>query len=106
MSSNLSDGCETRIAFLFPNPTEREYVRVALRETCGRNLPGCERSTTENLDRVRFAVLKLSAGTIEKLDRAIELAQTDFRDLLVAADFATSVDAHLEWDPSERESAT
>ena len=34
---------------------------------------------------------------MEKLHRAVKLAKTDWRDLLVAAGFADSVHAHKHW---------
>lgn len=98
-SGMLSAECQMRLDFLFSDPVEREYVGTILDESCGRNLPGCERSTESNLDRIRFAILKLSEGSLQKFDLAVRLAETDFRDLLVAADFAESVDSYLSWDP-------
>jgi hypothetical protein len=49
---------------------------------------------------VRFAALKLSEGRLDRLEEAIKLAQTDWRDLLVAAGFAHDVEAHLNWLPA------
>jgi hypothetical protein len=46
--------------------------------------------------------LKLSAGNIDKLKAAIELAKTDWRDLLVAAGFADDTTAHKRWIAQER----
>jgi hypothetical protein len=51
---------------------------------------------------VRFAALKLSAGGMDRLRKAIELAKTDWRDLLVAAEFANDVNAHKRWSPLSR----
>jgi hypothetical protein len=39
----------------------------------------------------------LSEGSLGKLCAAVKLAKTDWRDLLVAAGFADSVDAHKNW---------
>ncbi|NKB34306.1 MAG: hypothetical protein GKR91_14540 [Pseudomonadales bacterium] len=57
----------------------------------------------ELAERVRFAVLKLSNGNLAQLERQIEEAAVDFRDILVAAGFAERVDAHLEWLPTEND---
>jgi len=51
------------------------------------------------MERIRFAVLKLSEGNIEKLVQGIELAQTDWRDLLMMAGFGEDVEAHDKWKP-------
>jgi hypothetical protein len=50
------------------------------------------------LERFRFAALKLSAGSIDKLKEAIALAKADWRDLLVSAKFWTA-DSHKSWFP-------
>ena len=51
------------------------------------------------LERVRVAALKVSTGDLAKLRTAIELAQKDWRDLLVAAGFADDLRAHEQWVP-------
>jgi hypothetical protein len=45
--------------------------------------------------------LKLSEGNLDKLNRAVALAKTDWRDLLMAAGFGEDIKAHLAW-PSEQ----
>ncbi|HEV2199940.1 MAG TPA: hypothetical protein VGR73_08965 [Bryobacteraceae bacterium] len=50
-------------------------------------------------ERVRFAALKFSDGELEMLESAVKLAQTDWRDLLVATGFANDVGAHRKWEP-------
>ncbi len=52
------------------------------------------------MERLRFAAIKLSKGELNTLLDAIVLAQTDWRDLLVAAGFANDVHAHQSWLPS------
>jgi len=71
----------------------------ALISDCGDNLPLLSQAGAEDLERVRFAALRLSGGRLDDLAKAIELAQTDWRDLLVAADFADDVQAHTRWAP-------
>jgi hypothetical protein len=51
------------------------------------------------MERVRFAALKLSEGNKDKLLGAAQLAQYDWRDLLVAARFANDAEAHKSWAP-------
>lgn len=50
-------------------------------------------------ERLRFAALRVSGGDLQALDEAIELGNTDWRDLLMAADFGFSTEAHETWVP-------
>ncbi|HEY3738214.1 MAG TPA: hypothetical protein VGL53_00145 [Bryobacteraceae bacterium] len=75
----LSPAVEERVALVFA-PDEREKVRQILIEQCGENVP---RWHMAGMDRMRFAVLKLSEGKVEKLERAISLAKADVRNVLV-----------------------
>jgi len=98
MAMRISPETEKRIALLFP-PNEQELVRAVLSDECGNNLPLCETWNEVQLDRIRFAVLKLSRGKLDQFDRALALAKIDWRDLLVAANFAEDVKAHVSWLP-------
>jgi len=53
------------------------------------------------LERIRFAVLKLSGGSQFALLYALRCAQIDWRDVLAAAGFADSTTAHEAWAPEE-----
>ena len=44
-----------------------------------------EKSTAQSLERIRYAVLKLSHGDLAELRKAVETPQIDWRDVLVAA---------------------
>jgi hypothetical protein len=66
---------------------------------CGNNLPFCESGTPTSLERIRFAVLKLSDGDVTKLVSAVHHAQIDWRDVLVWAGFGNDTSAHLRWWP-------
>ncbi|HXK17899.1 MAG TPA: hypothetical protein VNG33_08855 [Polyangiaceae bacterium] len=55
--------------------------------------------TSSWLDRIRFAAVRFSGGRLSSLQEAVRLAQTDWRDLLVAAGFADDVNAHQKWQP-------
>jgi len=92
----LSRDTRERIALLFE---DEAAVYDALENECADNLPFQGDATPESLERIRFAVLKLSGGTLAGLADAIRLAKTDWRDLLVAADFAEDLRAHLAWKP-------
>jgi hypothetical protein len=66
-------------------------------EECGNNLPSLEKLNQFQLERFRFAALKLSNGSLERLREAITLAKADWRDLLMGAGFGEDVHAHGRW---------
>jgi hypothetical protein len=68
-----------------------------LAEECGTNLPFCDTLDAAGLERIRFAVLMLSEGDLEKLRATIDRASADWRDVLVAAGFGYSLTAHEQW---------
>ena len=94
----LSPETERRLALLFHGDDARTAATLLLHE-CGNNLPFCEKSDSIQLERIRFAALKLSAGNLDNLREAIALAKTDWRDLLMSAGFGTDVNAHKHWIP-------
>lgn len=51
------------------------------------------------LERICFAVLKLSNGNLNELKEWIDVARQDFRDVLMAAGFARDIEAHRSWFP-------
>jgi len=84
---------------LFPE-AQHDVVCDVLARECGTNLPFCEACTGEQLERVRFAVLKLSGGDLDKLRRTVHDAQRDWRDVLMAAGFGHVLEAHRQWADS------
>jgi hypothetical protein len=78
-------------------PEHWASAKALLQMRCGSGLPLMGQATPEQLDRLRFAVLKLSQGSMSELSRAVELANIDWRDVLVAAGFANSLSAHRVW---------
>lgn len=68
-----------------------------LLEECGTNLPFCDGQDAVGLERVRFAVLMLSAGDLDKLREVVEHAKQDWRDVLVWAGFGYSLTEHDRW---------
>ncbi len=80
-------------------PGDRADAEIVLARDCARNLPFFDDATPESLERVRFAALKLSEGKLDKLREAVGVAQVDWRDVLVAAGFGDSINAHMEWWP-------
>lgn len=100
LTSKLSNATEHRLAATFESG-DRALLSTLLIEDCGNNLPFLENNDSQGLERVRFAVLKLSAGDLNALQRAIDLAKQDWRDLLVTAGFGDNPKAHESWWPSE-----
>lgn len=95
----LTEAVLARLEASFPADLRAEVKDLLVHE-CGRNLPYCGEPGKDLLiERIRIGVLRVSAGNMEDLLRAIELAQVDWRDLLVAAGFGESTEAHLEWWP-------
>jgi hypothetical protein len=95
----LSEPTRVRLEVLF-RVEDREVAKAMLVTECGSNLPFCERATAPQLERLRFAALKLSGGNLERLREAVELAKIDWRDLLMAAGFGNNVRAHERWMPA------
>ncbi len=85
----LTSGLTQRIAMMFA-PDEIELVSSLLTEGCSSKLT----RFPVLLDRIRYAVLKLSGGNLDELRKAIRIAQRDWRDALVWAGFGQSLDAH------------
>lgn len=95
----LSPETQRRVDLLFP-ATQRALASTLLVEHCGHNLPFNEHCDEYAMERIRFAVLKLSAGDLTQLQAAIEDAKVDTRDVLVAAGFGSSVQIHQDWLPN------
>jgi hypothetical protein len=81
---------------MFP-PEHHEEAAQFLASECGNNLPFLENADELGLERVHFAVLKLSNGNLSGLLRAIEDAQKDWRDTLMGAGFGYDVIEHNRW---------
>ena len=94
MSAELSAGLRQRIAMMFA-PDEIDLVTSLLTDECGPKLT----RYPVLLDRIRYAVLKLSGGDLAELRKAIRIAQQDWRNALVWAGFGQSLNAHEEWWP-------
>jgi hypothetical protein len=93
----LSQPTEDRIALLF-GADDQELVRAMLLDECGYNLVFYKNSEQE-VERIRFAVLKLSEGSIDKLKAAVDAAKSDWRDVLLWAGFGEDPGAHKLWRP-------
>lgn len=96
MTPPLSPVTERLVYQLF-RPAEREQGTLFLEEECGNRLPFCKEYDEFEMERIRFAALKLAEGDLKKLREAIELAKVDWRDVLVAAGFGEDVHLHKRW---------
>ena len=97
----LSTETRQRLEVLFSREEQAAAAKLLI-ERCGDDLPLTSRAQSDFWDRIRFAVLKLSAGDLKKLEREVEGANRDWRDTLVAAGFGESVTAHRSWFPTRR----
>lgn len=91
-----------RVRLLFRPEDRAEACRLLLVE-CGNNLTFLEQATSSELDRFRYAALRLSGGNLTNLRRAISVAQVDWRDLLMAAGFGDDIHIHRRWLPGREE---
>jgi hypothetical protein len=80
-SSRVSLETDRHIALLFP-PEERDWSEY------GNDLPFLDKLDDVQLERFRFAVLKLGQTSLTKLDRAAAFVKQDWRGLLIAAGLA------------------
>ncbi len=74
-------------------------VDERLRSECGDNLPFVESHHAELAQRIRFAVLKLSGGDLDRFECELREAAIDWRDTLMAAGFGDDIKAHRLWKP-------
>ena len=100
----ISEETERRIALLFA-PQDQQIVLTVLRDECGTNLPGLYNPEHGDIERIRFAVLKLSNGRLDKLEKAVEAAKIDWRDVLYWAGFGRP-GKHKSWLPRSRTEPT
>lgn len=92
----LSKRTERLVACLFA-PEVREGVRHRLERECGAEALGIADASAEGLERIRFAVLRVSSERPRGLEGAFALARIDWRDLLMEADFGHDLRAHDAW---------
>lgn len=64
---------------------QHEEVIQLLDRSCGRTLPFFRDATAEKLEHLRLCALKVGAGDLAQLRQAVELANRDWRDLIMAA---------------------
>jgi len=75
-----------KVRQLFPPDQQSEAISL-LEKECGHNLPFSEGDSAQDLERVRLAVIKLTGGSLAELQRQIDIARVDWRDVLSAAEY-------------------
>jgi hypothetical protein len=78
-----------------PEVTEKDVIRIVQRDFPTRQLDDVMSILNEygtkdwqrGLDRVRLAVLKLAGGDFQALRREIDVAKSDYRDVLAYAEY-------------------
>ena len=79
------------------SPKQTDEATRWLEDECGVNIPFCADHDEYQMERIRFAAIKLSEGNIKKLLSAIDEARMDWRDLFMAAGFGYDIEAHEKW---------
>src|SRR5690348_1397918 len=92
----ITSDTERLVRTLFPRDQQSSVIAL-LQTECGAGVHFGPNPTPESMERLRFAVLKLSEGSMEKFARALQVANVDWRDTLVAAGFAHDVLIHRRW---------
>ncbi|RYX89388.1 MAG: hypothetical protein EOO28_33160 [Comamonadaceae bacterium] len=95
MRNELTARTEALISQLFA-PEEQRHVRAMLSAECNQDALGCAGWTESDMERIWFAILKL-ASEGQEIKAVARLARTDWRDVLVQAQFATDLNAHEKW---------
>jgi gluconokinase len=95
----LSARTRELVQFLF-KPEEQEIAGKMLAEECGQNLPFMKDTDEFQLERIRWAALRIGFGDMDETRKAIDLAKRDWRDVLMWAGFGNDLTAHEEWAES------
>ncbi len=87
-----------RLVNRFFAESDRYEVLELLKSECGNTLPLVFAEELNNgNERIRFAAIKISEGRLDELYYAVDLAQKDWKDLLVFAGFGDDTEAHEAW---------
>ena len=96
MPPELSPLTQQLVEKLFEPGSQAAACRLLVDE-CGHNLPFCKEQDAQQMERIRFAALRLGRGSLEDLSKAIHYAKSDWRDVLVWAGFGERLAAHQAW---------
>lgn len=92
----LSERTHCLISTLF-SKSDGVIISDMLYRSVSGNIPFCDNSTPEDMERIRFAILKLTIASPLNLAVGICMAQSDWRDLLMSAGFGNDAAQHLTW---------
>jgi hypothetical protein len=92
----LSERTRTLIATLFSH-TDGVVVSDLLYRAVSGNIPFCSNSSPEDMERIRFAIIKMTKQSPLNLAVGIYMAQSDWRDLLMWAGFGNNSAEHMTW---------
>jgi hypothetical protein len=98
--AGLTDGTRQRLEMVFV-PELRKQAEEILLKQFGTKMPGYKDASALEIERVRFAALKLSEGSLAKLREQLDVVSVNPHDLLVKAEFLDIGD-HLDWWPDAR----
>lgn len=83
---SLTDTVRRKVLQSFPAEQTAEVTRVLERE-CANNLPLSDIETSEGIERIRLAVLKVANGNQAEFRKQIDAAKSEWRDVINAAEY-------------------
>jgi hypothetical protein len=95
----LTEPTWLRIHAMFPE-SQQQAVATRLEDQFADERFLRSDATPQNSERILFAILRYSRGTMSGLEAAIAMAHQDWRDLLMASGFGEDVTAHTRWFPT------
>jgi len=92
----LSERTRNLIAKMF-SKSDGIVISDMLYRAVSAKVPFCADSSAEEMERIRFAILKMTKDSPLNLAVGIFLAQSDWRDLLMSAGFGDDAAQHMAW---------
>ena len=86
-----------RVAAVLFTEARLSQITNRLITEASENIPFHEQSSSSDMVRIRFSIMKLASVPGADDDAIFDLAKTDWRDLFMAAGFAYSADEHHKW---------
>lgn len=71
-NEGLTDITQKLVDIIYSKSQKTIVINILINE-CGNNLPLCKDWTSKQLERIRFAVIKLSEGTLDKFQYQLNL---------------------------------
>lgn len=75
---------------------DRERIKARILDEVSTNIPYCDESSPEEMERIRFSVIRLLHEKRMSENDIFELAYKDWRDLFMAAAH-DELDSHSKW---------